>query len=950
MNQNPILEAWNDNTITLNEARIGLGLAPDLFYGHQYKFELFGDLQVEPAEVIERELDEYAEKLVAAQDEQFDAFASMLERSFEDLKRKVVHSTYQGKKSVNSADADDILDDILKQIEDHQDEFAKQYQSHVIEAFEKSGRVAADYVRGEFNTQTLEAKAEIKNLTSQYVERQMKRVHEDVSKILDQAIEEDWKRTKLRDEIRAQFNNYIKQLPRAVKTESTRISNSAAKIAYVINGVKEIKWHAEPGACEHCKKLSKRIIKPNQAFYNEGQQVATADEEGKVSVMNINYGDVKYPPLHPNCRCSLVPVFAVMDEDIPPSKRNWSQPLNIESVNESQLQTSENFWRDEFKGKKRGKLAQNTKIGAARGILNRLKRDRMTMHRLDSFGRFLEEGGFIKPKDSAYSPYKTPAEKAVASMIRMWQTGSGSSGFSLALQDAARKEFGLAGSSVRHLREKNADKAEPFLAYEDVLRRFLRAQYDQTQDLLARMGVDHVHAYRGQKLREKDLGIKPDGSPHISGHRLQPMSSFTVNLDVAKSAAWKGSGDYKAVFGAKIPRERILSMPQTGAGSLQREEVIVMGQIEDKDDMLWTALFDKKERMRTEDVREKITQASELAEMLLRKPIRNLGKIEKVPPVPSVDPTIKGDYKVEVNKVLDKGVKSERDAVKVGKHLYNEIEKRYEKEYDKYEQAMIRLDEEFNEAVLFNDEKKKEQVKDDMDRQTQGILMKKVQLRLDVLKEFRDFGYKEITQLVGNPRQGLPVTNAKPIFQQGLKKVAKYLPHDWLEESIYEEVYAGIYNKPDFEGAFYYRSENLFVFSQFLDISIEQAILHEMAHRMEHMIPEIVKLEKEYYLRRTEGWIEDTLNNIAKRYGDEDGFDERLMGRMPVNPQDGFNDYYRGVFYKNPQGKYTGFELLSTALEEMFIWDCEYDLERDPETAKFIMGLLAGVKGDIIDI
>ena len=81
--------------------------------------------------------------------------------------------------------------------------------------------------------------------------------------------------------------------------------------------------------------------------------------------------------------------------------------------------------------------------------------------------------------------------------------------------------------------------------------------------------------------------------------------------------------------------------------------------------------------------------------------------------------------------------------------------------------------------------------------------------------------------------------------------MAKYLPHDRLEESIY----AGIYNKLGFEGAFYYRSENLFVFSLFLDMKIEKAILHEMAHRMKHMIPEIVKMEKEYYLRQQkDGW------------------------------------------------------------------------------------------------
>ena len=53
--------------------------------------------------------------------------------------------------------------------------------------------------------------------------------------------------------------------------------------------------------------------------------------------------------------------------------------------------------------------------------------------------------------------------------------------------------------------------------------------------------------------------------------------------------------------------------------------------------------------------------------------------------------------------------------------------------------------------------------------------------------------------------------------------------------------------------------------------------------------------------------MEDSLNNIAKRYRGRADFDERLIGRMPVNLHDGFNDYYRGVFYKNLEGDYYSF-------------------------------------------
>jgi HK97 family phage portal protein len=94
---------------------------------------------------------------------------------------------------------------------------------------------------------------------------------------------------------------------RIARTETTRAMNrgqiDAWKQSEVVTGKK---WLASPEACPFCEQLERsgETKAMDQDFLQVGDSVTA---EGKTLV--VDYDAVTGPPLHPNCRCSLVPVL-----------------------------------------------------------------------------------------------------------------------------------------------------------------------------------------------------------------------------------------------------------------------------------------------------------------------------------------------------------------------------------------------------------------------------------------------------------------------------------------------------------------------------------------------------------------------------------------------------------------------------------------------------------------
>ena len=90
---------------------------------------------------------------------------------------------------------------------------------------------------------------------------------------------------------------------RIARTESLRASNESAELVYKSNGFSQVRWFSNPGACDFCKELNATVKSIGNDFYSLGDVIT--NNEGQR--LQIDYRNITTPPLHPNCKCSIVP-------------------------------------------------------------------------------------------------------------------------------------------------------------------------------------------------------------------------------------------------------------------------------------------------------------------------------------------------------------------------------------------------------------------------------------------------------------------------------------------------------------------------------------------------------------------------------------------------------------------------------------------------------------------
>jgi hypothetical protein len=182
--------------------------------------------------------------------------------------------------------------------------------------------------------------------------------------------------------------------------------------------------------------------------------------------------------------------------------------------------------------------------------------------------------------DSSTHPFgETPEERAVSAMISAWAISSNEGKFSVAMQIATAKEFGL-DKAGEYFKPSDRESAENILSkHEKALRAFVREQYNQTQKFFKEHGITHVPIVRGMSLHnEKDLNGFKVGTHGELKMRLAALSSFSANHSKAFQFATDfSSGQYKILMTAMIPVERVLGSVQTGFGCMNEHEFVVLG-------------------------------------------------------------------------------------------------------------------------------------------------------------------------------------------------------------------------------------------------------------------------------------------------------------------------------------------------------------------------------------
>lgn len=99
---------------------------------------------------------------------------------------------------------------------------------------------------------------------------------------------------------------------RIARTEVIRATNFATEEAYKQSEVVEAKeWltSKDERLCPFCAPQDGKIIGLSETFFDKGDVVSGVTEEGKSVSLTIGVSNVSSPPLHPNCRCTLIPVL-----------------------------------------------------------------------------------------------------------------------------------------------------------------------------------------------------------------------------------------------------------------------------------------------------------------------------------------------------------------------------------------------------------------------------------------------------------------------------------------------------------------------------------------------------------------------------------------------------------------------------------------------------------------
>ena len=138
-------------------------------------------------------------------------------------------------------------------------------------------------------------------------------MNEETNRLLSVALQEGVKEgegiPQLRSRVQSVFADMEKyRAERIARSEVVRASNFAATEAYDQSGVvEELQWLVTPDdrLCPYCEPLDGKTIGVGSSFFEKGDKVQGKDG----AVLDLNYENIDFPPLHANCRCTVVPVI-----------------------------------------------------------------------------------------------------------------------------------------------------------------------------------------------------------------------------------------------------------------------------------------------------------------------------------------------------------------------------------------------------------------------------------------------------------------------------------------------------------------------------------------------------------------------------------------------------------------------------------------------------------------
>jgi HK97 family phage portal protein len=311
---------------TLNEAREEMQKNKDDQLGDLYKWQIDRlqtvevlDNQPEPVEEDETEnksftlksadISGYLEDMRRAQEQLEPVYTGQLQKVFSEHEKDVLDVL--NKKDLSAEELAVLLAAIKALIPRWGKRVERIVRALITAGVEVSGTITSNLMGNEEFKPT---NSEIEKYLDEYLPKFIRQYEnvtlEEIAGVLRRAHDEGLSIPEVRDLIKEKFKQFSDNRALTIaRSEIIRSSNAAAKMTYQKAGIKRLVWHthADERRCPFCKKFHMKEINIDESFAELGDTITAEDETGQMVSYTVDFAPVEFPPLHPNCRCALIP-------------------------------------------------------------------------------------------------------------------------------------------------------------------------------------------------------------------------------------------------------------------------------------------------------------------------------------------------------------------------------------------------------------------------------------------------------------------------------------------------------------------------------------------------------------------------------------------------------------------------------------------------------------------
>lgn len=244
-------------------------------------------------------MDHYAEVFLKYSSGFERVFRTTTQLIFENQKEKII-----GRFPAKSLKDVVKVDDYLLDEEDETQIMVRVYNPLMKDIISTQGKRAAKLVgEAAFSMATESVRDYLADRSFQFSFEVNQETNRLISAALQEGVAEGEGIPALRDRVREVFDGMSKpRAERIARSEVIRASNFASNEAFEQSGVvRQVQWLATPDdrIDSECAELDGKVITLGDSFFKKGDTI------GDIS---LDYEDIDYPPLHPNCRCTIVPI------------------------------------------------------------------------------------------------------------------------------------------------------------------------------------------------------------------------------------------------------------------------------------------------------------------------------------------------------------------------------------------------------------------------------------------------------------------------------------------------------------------------------------------------------------------------------------------------------------------------------------------------------------------